>query len=110
MVGVVSGVALTVLHELAIESLTNAARPWWVRAWRWLAERLRLRRRPKVEPHTDLRALTAEEVPGVVAALTEHAVRAGLPPDQAAQLARAIVAELTPLASADGGPGADPVD
>lgn len=110
VIGVVTGVVLTVLHDLVVGSLTDAARPWWNRAWQRVAQRLRMRRRPRVGADTVLRPLAPQEVPAAIASVTERAAEAGLPPDQAAQLARAIVAEITAPAQAEGRADADPAD
>lgn len=104
VIGVVTGIALTVLHDLTVESLTAVARPWWQRLWRRVG---RARRRPPVEPGTPVRALAPAEVPAVIASVTDHALKAGLPPEQADRLAQAIVAELSPPDRPGGGAGAD---
>jgi hypothetical protein len=103
---VVTGVVLTVLHDLAVESLTDAARPWWQRAWRRMGRLLGMGR-PKAGPDTALPALSPQEAPAVVRSVNEHALKAGLRPEQAERLARAIVAELTPQGRPDGDTGAD---
>ncbi|MCP3013878.1 hypothetical protein NGM33_11115 [Nocardiopsis dassonvillei] len=107
VIGVVTGVVLTVLHDLTVESLTAVARPWWERAWQWAGRVLRLRRRPKVESSAVVRALSPQEVPAVIASVNDHAVQAGLPPEQAERLAQAIIAELSSPDQPDGGAGAD---
>lgn len=107
VIGVVTGIVLTVLHDLTVASLTDAVRPWWKRAWQWVGRVLRIRRHPKVEAGTAVRALSPKEVPDVVTAVNDHAVKAGLPPEQAEQLAQTIVAELMSQERSDGGPGAD---
>lgn len=91
VVGVVTGVVLTVLHELVVESITDAARPWWNRAWRWVSRRLRLRRAPRVEAGTVLGALPQQEIPALITSVTRQAAEAGLPSDQAERLAHTIV-------------------
>ncbi|MFI6577642.1 hypothetical protein ACIBFB_17760 [Nocardiopsis sp. NPDC050513] len=106
VIGVVTGIVLTVLHDLAVESLTDTVRPWWRRAWRWAAGLPRFGRRPGIEPGTALRALTPGEAPAVLASVHEHALSAGLPPEQAERLAQAIVAELLSRDRPDGGDGA----
>ncbi|MFC3999846.1 hypothetical protein ACFOVU_28290 [Nocardiopsis sediminis] len=102
-VGVITGFVLGVLHDLVVESIADSIRPWWNRAWRRIAELLRLRRRAAPGPDTEIRPLSSAEIPGIVAAITERAVRTGIPPEQAGDLAAAIVAELT----RPGGPGDD---
>ncbi|MDA0564190.1 hypothetical protein LG943_07595 [Streptomonospora sp. S1-112] len=106
VVGVVTGIVLTVLRDLAIGSLTDAARPWWDRAWRWAARRVLPGRRPQAGPDTPLPALPAEAAPAVIALVTKHAAEANLPPAQADRLARAIVAELSAPAAVEGEAGA----
>jgi len=108
VIGVVTGIVLTVLHDLTVESLTAAARPSWQRAWRRVAQVLRIQQRPKVEPGTAVRALSPQEIPAVIASVNEHALQAGLQPEQAERLVQAIVAELTPQEQSDGGAGAAP--
>lgn len=93
-VGLVTGVVLTVLHELVVESVADTVRPWWQRAWDWTLRRLRLTR-VAPDPRAPVPPLPADRIPDVAAAVTEHAVRAHLPPERAAELARAVVAELT---------------
>jgi len=97
VIGVVTGVVLAVLNELVTESLTETVRPWWQRAWNWAMVRLHLYRPPVADPGSPVGTLSPEQVPGVVAAVTRHALRAGIDPDRAAELARAIVEELTTL-------------
>ncbi|GAA0977882.1 MULTISPECIES: hypothetical protein [Nocardiopsidaceae] len=107
VVGVVTGIVLTVLHDLAVESLTDAARPWWKRGWQRIGQLLRVRRRPKVEPGTVARAPSPEQVPAVIASVNDHVRKAGLPPQQAELLAQAIIAELTSPERPDDGACAD---
>ncbi|MDE3721366.1 hypothetical protein PWG71_08190 [Nocardiopsis sp. N85] len=107
VIGVVAGIVLTVLHDLTVESLTAVARPWWKRAWQWVGRVLRVRRRPKAGPDTVVRALSLEEAPAVIVSVNDHAVKAGLPPEQAERLAQAIIAELLSPDQPDGGVGAD---
>lgn len=92
-VGVVAGIVLAVLNELVVGSLTDILRPWWDRAWRSAVRRLRGPR--SATPATELPALPPAQVPAVTEAVTRHAIRSGLPPAQAVELARALVAELT---------------
>ncbi|MBZ4017604.1 hypothetical protein [Streptomyces purpurogeneiscleroticus] len=95
VVGAVTGIVLTVLHGLVVESITDAARPWWNRAWRWVAQRLRLTRSARVEADTTLRTVPQREIPALLTSVTRQATEAGLPPDQAERLAHAIVDTIT---------------
>ncbi|RCV57774.1 hypothetical protein [Marinitenerispora sediminis] len=107
VVGAITGIVLGALHELAEGTLTDVLRPWWDRAWRRLAARLRIRRAEPVAPETALPVLAPDQLPHIAAALTAYCVRSGLPPEQAAELTRAIVAELTAPRAVDGGSGAE---
>lgn len=102
VVGAVTGVVLTVLHGLVVESIAEAARPWWTRAWRWMTRGLRLRRAPRVEAGAVLRTLPQQEIPALITSVTRQAAEAGLPPDRAEQLARTIVDTIT-ASQQDGG-------
>lgn len=92
--GIVTGIVLSVLTELVVGTLANAARPWWERAWIWLLARLGYQHKPLPTADSVVPVLPPERIPGVVAAITEHAVRAGIPSEQAKELATAIVKEL----------------
>ncbi|KOX24059.1 hypothetical protein [Nocardiopsis sp. NRRL B-16309] len=104
-VGVVAGIVLTVLNELIVGSLTDVLRPWWDRAWRAALRRLRPGAAKRLTPETELPVLPAASVPDVAAAITKHAVRSGLSPEDAARLTRELVAEL-----AEGGRDSKPDD
>ncbi|MBB4935459.1 hypothetical protein F4561_006353 [Lipingzhangella halophila] len=93
-VGLVTGVVLSVLTELAAGTLTDILRPWWQRAWSALLSRVGLSRTPKPDTDTMLTPVRPEQTAAVTRAITAHAVRSGIEAEQAGKLAAAIVREL----------------
>ncbi|RKS10358.1 hypothetical protein DFP74_6121 [Nocardiopsis sp. Huas11] len=93
-VGVVTGIVLSVLHELAVGSLTEAARPWWDRSWAWILTRLGMRKAPETGPGTVLAAIPADRIDAVTKAIVAHAVRADIPEEKASLIAEAVIREL----------------
>ncbi|MGW5877736.1 hypothetical protein ACWFMI_14470 [Nocardiopsis terrae] len=93
-IGVVTGIVLSVLHELAVGSLTEAARPWWDRSWAWVLAKLGIRKAPEITPGTVLPAIPADRIDTVTAAIVAHAVRANIPEEKANLIAEAVIREL----------------
>ncbi|QVQ54486.1 hypothetical protein J4H86_12935 [Spiractinospora alimapuensis] len=94
-VSLVTGVAVGVLIELVTGSLTDILRPWWQRAWLWVRAKLgRRKAAPAADTDAVLPLITPANVASVTKAITTHAVRAGIPPQAAGEIAAAIICEL----------------
>ena len=90
-IGLITGVVLIVLSELAAGTLTNILRPWWNRAWLWALARVGLNH---ATAPAELTPIPAEQIAAVIKAITAHAVRSGISPEQAGEVAAAVVSEL----------------
>ncbi|MDS1270739.1 hypothetical protein RIF23_10550 [Lipingzhangella sp. LS1_29] len=93
-VGLVSGVVLAVLTDLAAGTLADVVRPWWQRAGRWLLRRVGLARPVTPPPQAPAPTVPPERVAAVTRAITAYAVQSGIPAEQAGELAEAVVSEL----------------
>ncbi|MFC3996181.1 hypothetical protein ACFOVU_09665 [Nocardiopsis sediminis] len=94
-IGFVTGVVLSVVGDLVSGAIADAVRPWWRRAGRWLLERIGLRERLAPAALDGVVPIVRRaQAASVTAAITERAVRLGMSPEQAADLAAAIIDEL----------------